>query len=195
MKSTTNKIVSSLKAIDHEQVEGGIYALPDRHSKGKWPASHSHIFGGAYKQFDLCSRLGVKGHEHRSKRIECDLEGCAASIQFIDVALTKVRPYGNRFQLDKHHGKKWEDCSKDLKKAVSKFVKEVRGETHIDIAFLVAFVFTDSEKHASDLVIPSTAEVFLSRYELTLANETWRDPHDRGIWTSVLCWAARKERI
>ena len=194
MESIARKIVSSLKAIDHEQIEGGIYALPNRHSQGKWPASHHHIFGGVHQELDLCSRLGVKGHEHRNKRIEFDLEGCAASLQFTDIALTKVRPYGNRFQLDKHHGKKWEDCSADLKKAVSRLVKEVRGSGHIETAFLVAFVFTDSERHTTDLIIPSTAEAFLSRYDLTLAHETWSDPHGRGIWTSALCWGARQKK-
>lgn len=190
METIASKIVSALRAIDHEQIEGGIYALPDRHSKGKWPASHHHLFGGMYQELDLCLRLGVKGQVRRDKRIEFNVAEEVASLQFIDIALTKVRSYGNRFQLDKHHGKKWEDCSTDLKKAVSSLVKEARRPGHTKIAFLVAFVFTDSEKHAADLIHPSTTEGFLSRYGLTLSQETWSDPHGRGIWTSVLCWDA-----
>lgn len=69
MKLLTTKIVRAIKEIDHEQTEGGIYALPDRYSKGKWPAGHHHVFGGDFQELDLCSRIGVKGKEHRSKRI------------------------------------------------------------------------------------------------------------------------------
>lgn len=192
MELIASKIVRCLKGIDAEQIEGGIYALPDRYSKGKWPASHFHIFGGEYPELDLCSRIGVQGREYWNKRIGFEVEEESASLQFIDIALTKVRSYGNGFQLDKHHGKKWEDCSVDLKKAVSRITKEVRGAGSTRNAFLVAFVFTDSEKHIAGLIEPSIAEDFLNRYDLEVTHEIWSDPHKRGIWTSVLCWRAKR---
>ncbi len=190
MKSITSKIVRCLKEIDHEQIEGGIYALPERYSNGRLPASHHLIFGGKYPQFDLFSRIGVRALKSLNKRVRFEHGGAEASLQFIDIALTKVRSYGDGFQLDKHHGKKWVDCSMDLKKAVSKLVKEVKTVYPAN-AFLVAFVFTDSKKRSNDLIAPSIAEGFLTRYDLTSSNETWCDPHGRGIWTSVLCWGIR----
>ena len=193
MKSFTSKIVNTFKSIDNEQSEGGLYALPDRCSEGRWPASHHHIFGGEFQDLDVCARLGVEGQEHWSKRIDLAVEGKSASLKFIDIALTKVRSYGNSFQLDKHYGKKWEDYSSDLKKAVSRLVKDVRGSSGPESSFLVAFIFTDSEKHAHDLIGPSTTDSFLNRYELTLTKDTWNDPYGRGIWTSVLCWAAQQK--
>ena len=194
MESITSKIVSSLKEIDHEQTEGGIYALPDRYSKGKWPASHHHIFGGDHVELNLCSRVGVEGQEHWNKRISFEIEGKSASLQFVDIALTKVRSYGDGFVLDKHHGKKWEDCSQELKKAVSRLIKEVK-KGYSGNAFLVAFVFTDSERHSNALIAPSITDDFLSRYGLSLSHQTWADPHGRGIWTSVLCWRAQNDDI
>lgn len=194
MKSLPAKVVRSMRDIDHEQSEGGLYALPDRCSKGKWPAAHHHIFGGTFKELDLFSRIGMRSREQGSNRIAFSTEELSGSAQFIDIALTKIRPYGNRFQLDRHHGKKWEDCSSNLKKSVSRFLKGSRNVRTIETSLLVALVFTDNEKHAADLIEPSTNESFLRRYDLSLANETWADPHGRGIWTSVLCWALQPRK-
>lgn len=74
MKSLATRIVRTIKDIDHEQTEGGIYALPERCSKGMWPAGHHHIFGGALKELDLFSRLGMSGQEERKKWIEFFIE-------------------------------------------------------------------------------------------------------------------------
>jgi len=194
MKLISTRIIEAIKSIDQEQSEGGIYALPERYSKGKWPAGHHHIFGGAYKELDLLSRLGIKGKEQRSGRIDFLSEEGAGFLQFTDIALTKIRPYGNRYQLDRHHGKRWEDCSSELKNTVSRFIKSARNSWSPEIGILVALVYTDSEKHSKDLIMSSIDEPFISRYNLILAHETWTDPHGRGIWTTAVCWASIKDK-
>ncbi len=193
MDSITSKILCALQKIDNEQIEGGIYALPDRYAQGKKPASHHHIFGGDYAELNLCSRIGVKGKRHENKKIHFEIEGEAASLQFVDMALTKVRSYGDRFLLDKHHGKKREDCSQELSKAVSKLCKEAK-KGDLEAAFLVALIFTDSERHSEALITPFIADEFLSRYGLSASHQSWADPHGRGIWTSAVCWQALAER-
>lgn len=185
MNDLATQILGALKSIDYEQKEGGIYALPDRYSKGKWPAPHHHIFGGTYEDLSLLARLGLSGKEEKwGKRIEFNAEEKAASLQFLDIAYTKVRAYGNRYQLDKHHGKKWEDFSAELRNVACKLSKELRW--NYDVAFLVALIFTDSQKHAEDTIGPSIEQDFLYRYGLTHVSDTWEDPHGRGIWTTVL---------
>ncbi len=192
MKFLCAEVVRAIRDFDHSHSAGGIYSLPDLLSKGKRHVPHHHIFGGEHEEFDLCRKLGVDGKEGWGDSIGFEYEGYSASVRFLDVAHTKVRPYGNSYQLDRHHGKKWEDTSSDLKKSVCRRVKEERHGRSRDINLLVAIVFADSERHNTKIIEPSSEESFLERYRLTLDHDTWTDPHGRGIWTSVLCWADKQ---
>jgi len=195
MHPLESQLVGFIREIDAEQDEGGVYSMPDKYSEGNWPAPHHRLFGGDFEEISVCTRLELTAGRKRQNAIQFKHADEVCSLRFIDIATTKIRSYGNRYLLDSHHGKKWEDRSAEVRDAVLNLVKEAkRGWAHCDRHLLLALIFTDTEKHAQETLSRSIESNFVERYHLTVATDSWPDPHGRQLWTTAGCWSVRRPR-
>lgn len=205
MIALEEKLVTCMRELDSELKDGGIYALPEKFPQKKTGKKttyqrkftpHYEIFGGEIAQYNLCVRLGMtqksifpyfEGYAFHYDKEEC-------FITFLGMAFTKVRSYGNTFQLDTHHGKKWENRSEEIRNAASKMSRAGKRYKFTDRYLLMLLLYSDTEKHAIETLSLAANPQFLDRYNLSYASETWADPHGRKMWTSAACWATKPHK-
>jgi hypothetical protein len=203
MIAIETKLVACIRELDAELTDGGLYALPEKFPKnntGKKKSyqrkftPHSEIFGGEIAQYNLFARLGKDQSDmlyYGGKGVKFLYENDICYINFLSFAFTKVRSYGNSFQLDTHHGKKWENRSEEVRDAVSKTFKAGTRYETVDRLFLMLLLYSDTEKHALETLSLAAAPQFFNRYNLNYVADTWFDPHGRKMWTSAACWATK----
>lgn len=206
-------LLAEIQKIDHEQVPHGLYGLPDILKSGSRLQPLARVFGGRlfgdakHAELDLSKRLGWKVRYAKQHSLEFILPTALdVNIEIETHASTKVRYYGDSYHLDKVHGKARPNEANQIKKWVSKLPKHARSrlppeiqkvleslpsekksnpKCHCDL--LVAYVPRENDfdallRRASDLD-------FLARYELSLASQNWKDPHQRDFWTGLYLWS------
>lgn len=212
MRMWNHDLLAEIQKIDQEQVPHGLYGLPEILRCGTRVQPLARILGGRlwgnveHPELEVAKRLGWSVRYAKADTLQFTIpRGLDVVIEIRNHASTKVRRYGDSYQLDKVHGKPRAVESNDIEKWVSKLPGKAKSGFSVELVKMLESLPAEQRgnpKSYGDLLIAYVARKsdfetllgggddpkFLQRYDLSFAREEWKDPHQRNFWTGLFLW-------
>jgi len=187
------QLLEQIQAIDIEQASHGLYGLSEVKADPGQPFTPvSRVLSRDDPALNPALRLhwrllGKGGWKENAYREWLLPSGEKVLVSYTDFASTKIRHYGNGYQLDRVHGKKE---AGDLDALVARLARLARLRVHGKLTAQVLIAHVPQQRRFEPLLGKTIAPAFLERCHLEHHSLIWEDRYGRGFFTGVFLWNA-----